>query len=84
MFRAIAARIERKAARMGGMMRRLGADPGAHVSMAAGQKLAAASRRCMACGAGEECRRWLDDPATVGQRPDFCPNAAYFATLRRR
>lgn len=84
MFAAIARRIGRRSALMGEMMQRLHVDPARTAAPGGGQALASAARRCLACTSADTCQRWLDDPATEGQRPAFCPNVDTFARFRSR
>ncbi len=78
---SMAKRVERRARLMSAMMERLGLDPAAAAREGGGAALAAASRRCLACGAVEECRTWLDGPADP-KAPAFCPNGEVFERLR--
>jgi hypothetical protein len=76
-----ARRVERQARLMGEVMERIAVDPGAAAREGRGIAFAAASRRCLLCRYGEECRAWLDRGGSDAA-PTFCPNAAYFDRCR--
>lgn len=77
MFRKLMKRMDEHSGFMGRMIDRLGADRGKLAMSGSGHDLANAARRCMACGADEACKQYLDDPDAAG-KPHFCPNAELF------
>ncbi|MFQ6018465.1 MAG: DUF6455 family protein [Kiloniellaceae bacterium] len=70
-------------ARIGRMMKRVGIDVRLARRPELGEDLCCAAARCMRCPHPERCRRWL--AAGAGEDPpDFCLNAAWLGTLKRR
>jgi hypothetical protein len=76
-------RVERRAARMHDMMTRIRGDPGTLARLRSGDAYAEARARCLSCGMSETCLRWLDGPAQVARRPEFCPNLTLFEACKR-
>lgn len=76
-------RVEHRALRMHGMMRRLDVDPLKLARLRRGDAYAEARARCLGCAASERCLLWLDNPAQADGRPEFCPNLALFESCRR-
>ena len=75
-------RIQQQAELMGEMMERVGVDAGLAVRKAE-SAFAAASLCCLSCPKSKECRGWLKQHAG-NTAPIFCPNAAFFESLRLR
>jgi hypothetical protein len=65
------------------LMRRLDVDTGKLVRLRGGDAYAEASARCLFCGTGDKCLRWLDQPQ-ADTPPDFCPNLTLFRACKRR
>lgn len=76
-------RVERQAIRMHQMMQRLDVDAICLVRLRRGDAYAEARTRCLLCRTTEECLRWLDDSATAGTSPQFCPNLSLFRACTR-
>lgn len=82
MFAEAFARLDQRARNMGEMMQRLGIEPIWPSIDDGGKTLGAAARSCWACGAGEECRAWLDaHPGALDAPPPFCPNSVRFRMM---
>ena len=78
-------RVLQQAARMDGMMERLGVDPVLAARQDQGQAYGRARTICLNCPAGPQCERWLAEPAGASEPPPlFCPLAAFFAACRQR
>lgn len=77
MFRKWLQRMDEHSKFMGRMMDRLGVDREKIALSSSGHDLANAARRCMSCGADDECKHYLDHPDAKGT-PHFCPNAELF------
>jgi hypothetical protein len=73
--------IERQARLFGDMMQRAGADTGTTVREQLDGGFVAACRRCLACSASIDCRRWLESGGADAP-PTFCPNAAFLNQVR--
>ena len=76
-------RVERQASRMHRMMERLDVDPGILVRLHDGDAYAEARRECLLCVNSDACLRWLDQPASSGRRPEFCPRLPLFEACKR-
>ncbi|NMG41724.1 hypothetical protein GRZ55_21030 [Chelativorans sp. ZYF759] len=82
-FSRLANHLDRRSDLMGGMMERLGVDPGAFDTLARGQQLGNAARACAMCSHGDECAGWQEAHADGAEKaPDFCPNAALWSATR--
>ena len=75
-------RVERQARRLHEVMERLDVDPGALVRLRHGEAYAEARTRCLFCGTGGKCLRYLDGPRPAN-RPEFCPNLSIFEACKR-
>ncbi len=75
--------VERRASRLHEMIDALDVDAAALARLCKGEIYAELRRRCLACGTGDLCLRWLDDPARQRNRPDFCPSLPVFDACRR-
>jgi len=64
MFTKLLSRIQQRARCMADMMARLHIDPVDASRVRSGAGLAAAWRRCLACGSGKDCAAWLDGAAS--------------------
>lgn len=76
-------RVENRACRMQEMMQRLDVDTRALVRLRSGDAYAEARSRCLFCGTGDKCLRWLEQSGD-GERPEFCPNLMLFDACRRK
>ncbi len=76
-------RVERQARRVQEMMERLDVDAARLARVRQGEAYAEARTRCLVCGTSDKCVRWLDNPATSGERPDFCPNLTLFDAFKQ-
>lgn len=80
MFTKLLSRIQQRARCMADMMARLHIDPVDASRVRSGAGLAAAWRRCLACGSGKDCAAWLDNaPQANGEAPPFCPNSGFLS-----
>src|SRR5262245_32559696 len=76
-------RVLHQAQRMDDMMRRLGADPSLAARLDEGKAFARARVVCLVCPFEDACRRWLAQATDAAEPPAFCPNAKFFAAVRR-
>jgi hypothetical protein len=77
-------RVERRASRMEELLRRLDVDTVKLVRLRGGDAYAEARARCLFCGTGDKCLRWLDQPPSQASvSPDFCPNLTVFMACKR-
>jgi hypothetical protein len=81
MFERLIANRERHARLMGEMMQRFGALQGDDVTISEAMSMERAARRCMDCGAVEDCERWMEQTEGTDGAERFCPNAKLFASL---
>ncbi len=75
-------RVENRARRLQEMMQRLDVDAATLARLRGGDAFAEARSRCLFCGTGDKCLRWLEQ-SDVGARPEFCPNLPLFESCRR-
>jgi hypothetical protein len=76
-------RVENRARRLHEMMERLDVDAGALARLRGGDTYAEARSRCLFCGTGDKCLRWIEQSGN-GVRPEFCPNLALLESCRRK
>jgi hypothetical protein len=78
--RPIFDRVMRQAALMDRMMRRVGADRNAAVSLDGGSAWFEARLKCIACRREPRCLEWLAhaQAALPSDPPQFCHNVAFF------
>jgi hypothetical protein len=74
-----AEQLRRRFDQMDRMMEKRGVDVCAALAVDGGLAFKEARAKCRYCLHAEQCRRWLTlkTPRTY---PDFCPNAAFFAS----
>jgi hypothetical protein len=76
-------RVEHRADHMHDVMQRLDVDIEALVRLRRGEAYAEARSRCLSCGNGDTCLRWLEQSSET-KRPEFCPNLPLFDACERR
>jgi hypothetical protein len=76
-------RVENRARRLKEMMERLDVDTRTLARLRGGDDYAEARSRCLFCGTGDKCLRWLEQ-CDVGARPEFCPNLPLFESCRHK
>ncbi len=80
----ISRHVERQARRLNDMIERTDADPSRLVRLRQGDAYVEAHTKCIECRHATRCLNWLATPKCVGERPDFCPNAALLESVKRR
>jgi hypothetical protein len=75
-------RVFAQAELMDRMIERVGVNPAVVARLDRGMTWYAARTRCIECAHARECRAWVDGSEPTAAPPEFCPNAALFASCR--